>query len=99
MTYLDDDLRAEGMEPTEGECPECENGQLWNGSAELVCDECAVVVEKSDTESVEHEYGSWFEYFQANRDDYVYDSSEKKKCLGAFLGNYEWGDDDGLFTY
>lgn len=98
MARLSSDLRDMGMEPSDGECPECGEGQLWNNSHEQVCDECAAVVDKDDSYS--EEYGSWFEYFQDNRDEYTYDESERKKCIGAFLGSYEWGpEEDGTFTY
>jgi len=98
MARLTEELRDMGMEPSEGECPECD-GDLWNNSHEQVCDNCGLVLDKDA--GFTEEYDSWFEYFQDNREEYTYDSSGEKKCIGAFLGSYEWGSDEesGHFTY
>jgi len=72
-----------GYDPTETECPECEEGQLWVNSFELVCSECGNVLRKGDNSSRD---------FSHSRDERpTYDNSGRVILPGGFHSAY-WGD-------
>lgn len=79
-------LRKMGYEPTETECPECEEGTLFVNSFELVCNNCRIVFRKGEKPP---DYGGGpVEYFRNNRDDFTYDGSGLVMCLGGFPSAY-----------
>lgn len=98
MGYLSDDLQEMGFVTTGEESPIDENGTVWRKGIEAVCDETGVVIdgnhyspEESDTNDVEIHCGE-----QVHR----YRNSERVKLNGAFLGNFDWGDDgESTFRY
>lgn len=70
-----------GYDPTETECPDCENGDLWVNSYELVCDSCGIALRKGDTVDQD---------FPTSRDDErpTYDNSGRVILPGGFSSAY-----------
>lgn len=71
------------------ECSYCD-GTLWSGNGETVCDTCFVVYDSTTRQ--------YFDTRKLNGDRPTYRSGYKK-CFGGFLGSYEWGENEGVFTY
>lgn len=82
-------LREQGYERTETECPECEDGNLFVNSFELVCESCGIVIRKG--EDPPDGGGGPLEYFRNNRDEFTYDNSGQVICPGGFPHAY-YGD-------
>jgi hypothetical protein len=79
-------LNDMGYDPTETECPKCDDGELWVNSFELVCSDCGSVLRKGESTSRD---------FSDNRDERpTYDSSGRVILPGGFFGAYRG---DGLY--
>jgi hypothetical protein len=89
MGRLSDDLQEMGFTTTGEESPIDENGTVYRKGIEAVCDETGVVIdgnhfqEENDNSNERHEYRN----------------SGKVKLFGAYLGNFDWGDDGDRFRY
>lgn len=79
------DLRNDGYDRTETECPDCEEGFLYVNSFELVCEACGIVIRKGEDPP---DGGGPGEYFRTHRDEFTYDGSGKVICPGGFFRAY-----------
>ena len=84
----------DGFIKTDEECSKCEDGAIWKGNTEALCDSCYAT--KHGHDKPRRSMTKW-EKFRANRP--TYPGSGKKKCVGGFLDPYNWGEDDGNFRY
>lgn len=87
MGELSDDLERMGYERTDKESPFEEDGRLWTNGAEMVCDETGIVV------------GSGHSTSDEEREYHRYPNSERVRMVGGYFSAYDWGYDDGHFTY
>ena len=82
----------DGFVNTGEECHHCEDGTIWKGNNEGICDNCYVTLhghKKNEKRS-----NSWLD-----GDRPRYPGSNKVKLAGGFLKPYEWGEVDGRFRY
>lgn len=91
MGNLSDCLRDQGFRPTGRESPYGDNGELWENSHELICDETGIVVNDSppnrDVAELSQNYPEYWH-------------SKKTVLPGGYITAYEWGsDDEGNFYY
>lgn len=98
MGRLSDDLQGMGFVTTGEESPIDENGTIWRKGIESVCDETGVVIDGNHHAPSEHDDNEEKE-FQRGQRVHRYRNSEKVKLNGAFLGNFDWGDDGDRFRY
>lgn len=90
MGYLSNELRDMGFVTTGKESPITEDGTVWRKGTEAVCDETGVVLD-GDHVSDDSE--------DDDDDRHRYRHSERVKMYGAFLGEFDWGDDGETFRY
>lgn len=79
-------LRDDNYDVTESECPDCEEGDIWVNSFELVCDTCGVVFRKSNGPEIETK--TPLEDFNEHRDEHNYYNSGRTIMPGGFLQAY-----------
>lgn len=87
-------LARTGYRLTDRDCPKetCE-GNLWYDSHELVCQDCAYVIDMAERRRrnrsrVSGPDSPWREFW-AGRPTY-FDNDTVKKCVGGFLEAYDW---------
>lgn len=85
-------LRDNNYDVTEGECPDCEEGNLWVNSYELVCEQCDTVFRKATNEATAS--ASQQENYDEVQKDSTYDNSGKIILPGGFIHAYRG---DGLY--
>lgn len=94
MGTLSNELRDLGYERTERESPFDDDGELWTNSFELVCDETGSVIRKDSSDKGGH---------LTESDDgetvYRYRNTENVKLYGGYVSSYNWGNEDGIFSY
>lgn len=85
-------LKRDGYERTERESPFHEDGTLWTNSYELVCDKTAGVIRKDS--SRESDEGN-----ERVVERHEYYNSKQTRMMGGYVSAYDWGHDEGQFTY
>lgn len=98
-------LARTGYRRTERECPkEVCDGALWYDSHELVCRDCAYVIDMAErrrrNRSMVTSTDTPWEDFWAERPEY-FENDTVKKCVGGFLDAYDWmtsDETDGLVS-
>lgn len=82
----------DGFVDTGEECYHCEDGTIWKGNTEGVCDNCYATLHGQDTHNKSKNH-----WLNGNRPRYA--GSGRVKLAGGFLDPYEWGEEDGRFRY
>lgn len=87
---LSDDLRKMGFITTGEESPINEDGTVWRNGVEAVCDETGVIIDGNH----------YNDETEDEKEVYRYRNSGKVKMNGAFLNNFDWGEDErNVFRY
>lgn len=89
MGTLSDDLKSLGYGRTEKESPFHDDAILWTNGVEFVCEETAIVIRKSSSNSDDSSEKQYHEY----------PNSGKIRMYGGYFSSYEWGRDEDGFYY
>jgi len=96
-------LKDDNYDVTEGECPNCEEGDLWVNTHELVCDVCYRVFRGEDKHALSADRDPTDEIstdFYENRfcgsEKHRYAHSNKPILPGGFEQAYEYTEDELL---